>query len=115
MARQIASSCTNPLIGRLSTIFSPVNLFLACTSLFTLGSLLTGLAPTTSIFLLGRVLTGCGAGGLFTTANVLLVQGASVKRRGLLIGCVNAVVTTGSSLGGVVGGAFATSTYGWVG
>lgn len=111
---QIASSCTNPLIGRLSTIFDPVNLFLSCTSLFTLGSLLTGLAPDTNTFLLGRVITGCGAGGLFTTANVLLVQNAPVHRRGLLVGCINAVVTIGSSLGGVIGGAFAASSYGWV-
>lgn len=75
---------------------------------------MAGLAPTASVFIMGRALTGCGAGALFTTTNVLLIEGAPVHRRGLLLGIVNCVVTAGSSLGGVIGGAFAASSYGWV-
>ena len=75
---------------------------------------MTGLAPSTGVFLAGRVVTGCGAAGLWTSAQVLLVQLASVRRRGLLVGTMNAVITCGSSLGGVIGGAFAASRYGWV-
>ena len=75
---------------------------------------MTGLAPSSSMFLAGRVVTGCGAAGLWTSVQVLLVQIAPVKRRGLLVGTMNAVITCGSSLGGVIGGAFAASRYGWV-
>lgn len=75
---------------------------------------MAGLAPNAIVFILGRALTGCGAGGLFTTTNVLLIEGAPVRRRGLLLGIVNCVVTCGSSLGGVIGGGFASSSYGWV-
>lgn len=111
---QIASSCASPLMGRLATIFRPTNLFLGCTTLFILGGCICGSAQNTTVFLLGRAVTGAGAGGLFTTANVLLVEAASVERRGLLIGSVNAIATAGGSLGGVIAGAFAASRYGWV-
>ncbi|KAK9898539.1 MFS general substrate transporter [Cystobasidium minutum MCA 4210] len=109
----IASSCTTPLVGRLSTIFQPTSIFLAATTIFGAGQLTAGLAPNASTFIFGRVLTGAGAGGLFTTTNVLLIEGAPVHRRGLLLGIVNCVVTCGSSLGGVIGGALAASSYGW--
>lgn len=75
---------------------------------------MAGLAPNATVFIMGRALTGCGAGGLFTTTNVLLIEGAPIHRRGLLLGIVNCVVTCGSSLGGVIGGGFAASSYGWV-
>lgn len=75
---------------------------------------MAGFAPNATVFILGRALTGAGAGGLFTTTNVLLIEGAPIHRRGLLLGIVNCVVTCGSSLGGVIGGALAASSYGWV-
>lgn len=79
-----------------------------------LGAALTGAAVDSSMFIAGRAILGCGTGGIMTTATVLLVEAAPVKRRGLLVGVINTVITAGSSLGGVISGAFAASRWGWV-
>lgn len=111
---QIASACTNPLVGRLATLFRPTSLFLVCTLLFTTGAAITGVASSLDMFLVGRVIAGCGGAGLFTTCNILLLEGAPEKRRGVLIGIINAVMTVGSCLGPVIAGALSTSSWGWV-
>ena len=110
----IASSCTNPLIGRLATLFRPTSLFVSCTLLFAAGAALTGSATTLNTFLCGRIIAGCGGAGLFTTANVLLVETAPIRYRGLLIGAINSVITAGGALGPVIAGALSASPYGWV-
>ena len=80
--------------------------------IFTLGVLVTSIAPTLASFLLGRVITGVGASGIFGVSILLVLELTSKKRRGLFIGVLNTGFTLGVSLGAVIAGALASGV-GW--
>lgn len=93
-AYMISMSSVAPLAGRLAMIFSPGTMVLFSSGFFSLGALVTALAPTFAVFILGRVLTGAGAGGIMTLCMILVIQLTSKRRRGLWIGLTNAVRAT---------------------
>ncbi|KAK3351956.1 major facilitator superfamily domain-containing protein [Neurospora tetraspora] len=101
----ITSSSVAPLIGRLSTIFSPGLMILVSSFFFSIGALVTSQARTLSVFMFGRVLVGIGGGGIMTLALILVIQLTSKRRRGVWIGLTNAGFTIGMSTGAVVFGA----------
>ncbi|KAK4463384.1 major facilitator superfamily domain-containing protein [Cladorrhinum samala] len=101
----IAMSSTAPLIGRLSMIFSPGLMILTSSLFFSLGAIVTSIAPSFAVFIFGRVLCGIGSGGVMTLCMILVIQLTSKRRRGLWIGLVNAGFTFGVSFGAVVFGA----------
>ena len=101
----IAMSSVSPLAGRLSQVFSPRYCILVAAVVFSIGSLVTSQAPRLSVFLVGRVITGIGAAGVLTLCIILAIQLSTNRRRGLSFGLINTVVTTGVSLGAVLGGA----------
>jgi predicted MFS family arabinose efflux permease len=80
---------------------------------FTLGTVITALAPTFAGFLVGRAITGIGAGGIVACTIIIVLDLASDKTRGLYLGLVNTGFTAGVSLGAVVAGALVATT-GWV-
>lgn len=109
----ISMSSVSPLAGRLSQIFSPRYCVLVAAVLFAIGSLVTSQAQRLAVFLLGRVITGVGAAGCLNLTIILVVSLVSKKRRGLFFGLINTAVTTGVSLGAVLGGAL-LEPLGWV-
>ncbi|KAK3996752.1 a3cd8e07-eb26-4bbc-94d6-23fef38e34f5 [Cladorrhinum sp. PSN332] len=101
----ISMSSTAPLVGRLSMIFSPGIMLLLASLCFSLGAVVTSIAPTFFVFIFGRVLCGIGSGGVMTLCMILVIQLTSKRRRGLWIGLTNAGFTLGVSFGAVVFGA----------
>ncbi|KAK1778872.1 major facilitator superfamily domain-containing protein [Copromyces sp. CBS 386.78] len=101
----ISSGAVAPLIGRLSTIFTPGLMILISSFFFSGGSLVTSQSTTLWLFMVGRALVGIGSGGIMTLALILVIQLTSKKRRGLWIGLTNAGFTIGMSTGAVVFGA----------
>ncbi|KAH7633897.1 major facilitator superfamily domain-containing protein [Sordaria sp. MPI-SDFR-AT-0083] len=101
----ITSSSVAPLIGRLSTIFTPGLMILISSFFFSAGALVTSQSHTLSVFMFGRVLVGIGGGGIMTLALILVIQLTSKRRRGVWIGLTNAGFTIGMSTGAVVFGA----------
>ena len=57
-----------PMAGKLAEQFGQMRVFLACMVLFTLGSLLCGLAPNVYVLVACRVLQAIGGGGLYPVA-----------------------------------------------
>ncbi|KAK4162592.1 major facilitator superfamily domain-containing protein [Cladorrhinum sp. PSN259] len=100
----ISMSSTAPLVGRLSMLFSPGVMLLFASLCFSLGAVITSVAPTFAVFILGRVLCGIASGGLMTLCLILVIQLTSKRRRGLWIGLTNAGFTLGVSFGAVVFG-----------
>lgn len=94
-----------PLVGRLSTIFTPGTMILVSAFFFAIGAVVTSQAHSFAIFILGRVLVGVGGGGIMTLSLILVLQLTSKRRRGLFIGIVNTGFTIGVSAGAVVFGA----------
>lgn len=94
----IASSCATPLAGRLSAVFTSRVVSFAAALLFALGAILTATAQSFPHFLVGRVIAGLGGGGLLSSAIVVVLDLASVRRRGVFLGVVNSAFTVGFCL-----------------
>ncbi|KAL2259397.1 hypothetical protein VTK26DRAFT_6933 [Humicola hyalothermophila] len=104
-AYMISMSSVAPLAGRLAMIFSAPTMVLLSAGCFSVGALVTALAPTFAVFILGRVVLGVGSGGIMTLCMILVIDLTSKQRRGLWIGLTNAGFTFGVSAGAVVFGA----------
>ncbi|KAJ9156730.1 MFS general substrate transporter [Pleurostoma richardsiae] len=101
----ITTASLAPLVGRLSTIFSPGIMILFSSFFFAVGALVASQAHSFGVFILGRVLIGVGGAGIMTLSLILVLQLASKRRRGIFVGLVNAGFTIGLSTGAVVFGA----------
>src|SRR5271167_119827 len=60
----VSNAIVLPLTGWFSSLVGRRNYFIGCTVLFTLSSLLCGLAPTLPLLVFFRILQGAGGGGL---------------------------------------------------
>src|ERR1700760_3092222 len=70
----VANAVVLPMSAWLSRVFGRKNYYMACVALFTVASLLCGLAPTLGIMLMARVLQGIGGGGLAPVEQAILVD-----------------------------------------
>ncbi|KAF2091010.1 putative MFS multidrug transporter [Saccharata proteae CBS 121410] len=101
----VPMSSITPLAGRLSQIFSPRTCIFVASILFSAGGLVAAFATSLTWFLTGRALTGVGGAGILSIAIIIVLQVAGHKNRGLYLGCINTIITSGVSLGAVLGGA----------
>jgi MFS family permease len=63
-----------PLSAWLSRVFGPKNYYMACVALFSVSSLMCGLAPSLGLLIFFRVLQGIGGGGLAPVEQAILVE-----------------------------------------
>lgn len=101
----IVMASASPLAGRLVTVFPLRSMVLTSAFLFAIGATITSRARSFAVFILGRTLTGMAGGCIMTLSLILVLQLTSRRRRGLLVGMVNAGFTIGVSAGAVVFGA----------
>jgi EmrB/QacA subfamily drug resistance transporter len=88
------------------------NIFLAGFVLFTLGSMLCGIAPTIGVLVLSRMLQAVGGAIISALGAVMVTTYLSPSLRGQALGIVAMFVMLGAALGPVAGG-FLTSTFSW--
>jgi EmrB/QacA subfamily drug resistance transporter len=81
-------------------------------ALFTVASLLCGLAKDPTVLNFCRALQGIGAAGMFATALALIAQEFEGRERGRAIGIWGATLGAAVAIGPLVGGAV-TDTLGW--
>ncbi|WP_141012977.1 MFS transporter [Nocardioides sambongensis] len=92
-----------PLIGRIADLRGQVPVVAASLTLFSLGSLLTAVAPELVTMVAGRFLQGMGGGGLVPATMSLVAALYPAERRGVPLGMVSAVQEFGSVLGPLYG------------
>jgi MFS family permease len=101
---------TMPLAGRLADLWGNRRLFLSALVLFSLGSLLAGLAPTLELLVAGRLVQAAGGGILVpvaTSAATHLFPGADRPRALGVIGALTFLgMAAGPFLGAAILGAF---------
>ncbi|PNS18509.1 hypothetical protein CAC42_5048 [Sphaceloma murrayae] len=108
----IAMSSAAPINGKLAQILSPrISIFIS-TIILAFGTLFTAFTADFRGFVIGRAITGAGAAGIFTVAVIIVLDLATPKQRGLLIGVMNMLMTVGVSAGATVAGALLPLT-GW--
>ncbi|KAE8365531.1 MFS general substrate transporter [Aspergillus caelatus] len=100
----LASSTMQPLTGKLYLRFGLKYTFLTFLTVFELGSLLCGIAPSTKLFILARAVAGLGASGLLNGALSIIAAIAPMHKRPALIGFMLLIGQLGMVGGPVLGG-----------
>src|SRR4051812_66949 len=95
----VSNAIVLPISGWLVTVFGRKRLFMTCIVLFTIASLLCGIAPTLGILLFARVLQGAGGGGLQPMAQAILADSFPPEERGLAIALYGITAVFAPSIG----------------
>jgi EmrB/QacA subfamily drug resistance transporter len=98
--------------GTLADRFGRKRIFVAGLAIFTLASLVCGLADSATFLIVGRAVQGVGGAAMFATSLALIGQDFSGKERGTAIAAWGATVGGAVAVGPLVGGAL-TSGLGW--
>ena len=110
-AYQLVQVIMLPLAGKLSDSFGRKRVFLTCVGVFTLGSLLCGLASSIWFLVAARALQAVGGGGLMPSA-VGIISDTYRERRAQARGMFSSVLPMGAILGPNVGG-FILTHFNW--
>jgi MFS transporter, DHA2 family, multidrug resistance protein len=108
----VANAVVLPMSAWLSRVFGRKNYYMACVALFTITSLLCGIAPTLGIMLLARVLQGIGGGGLAPVEQAILVDTFPPAKRATAFALYTVAIVTAPAIGPVLGG-WITDNYNW--
>src|SRR5260370_32792621 len=92
-----------PLAGKLSESFGRMRLFLLCVFLFTLGSLLCGIAPNIYVLIACRVIQALGGGGFLPSAAGIVARQFPTNRD-RMIGLFSSIFPPGRIIGPHLGG-----------
>ena len=79
----VSNAIILPISGWLAGALGRKRFFMTCLSVFTVSSLLCGIAPSLGFLLLFRVLQGAGGGGLQPMAQAILADTFPPQQRGL--------------------------------
>jgi DHA2 family multidrug resistance protein len=108
----VSNAIVLPISGWLVGVFGRKRFFLTCIFLFTLSSLLCGVAPTLGVLLLARVLQGTGGGGLQPMAQAILADAFPPAKRGLAFALYGLTAVLAPTIGPTLGG-WITDNYSW--
>ena len=99
-------------IGRLADIVGRERVWIAGLAVFTVGSVLSGVAPSLILLVVARTIQGLGAALIFAPALALIVDVFPASQRGQALGMNALVVSLGVTAGPTLGGLI-TETLGW--
>ncbi|WP_353946933.1 MDR family MFS transporter [Streptomyces sp. HUAS MG91] len=113
-ASLLAVTASTPLWGKLADQFSKKVLVQSALIVYSVGSLVAGLAPNTATLIAARVIQGLGGGGLSALAQVVLAAMISPRERGRYSGYLGATFAVATVGGPLLGGVITdTSWLGW--
>src|SRR5258705_8214458 len=108
----VANAVVLPLSAWLSRIFGRKNYYMACVALFSMSSLLCGLAPSLGLLIFFRILQGIGGGGLAPVEQAILVDTFPPAKRAAAFALYTVAIVTAPAIGPVLGG-WITDNYNW--
>ena len=108
----VASAVVLPISGWLSNRFGRKRFYMTCVVVFTVCSLLCGLAPTLPILILARILQGLGGGGLAPSEQAILADSFPVEKRGQAFAVYGMAVVFAPAIGPTLGG-WITDNFNW--
>src|SRR5438876_3117312 len=108
----VSNAIVLPISGWLANLFGRKSFFLLCIFLFTLSSLLCGIAPSLPLLILFRVIQGVGGGGLQPMAQAILADTFPPQKRGLAFALYGITAVMAPTIGPTLGG-WLTDNYSW--
>jgi DHA2 family multidrug resistance protein len=108
----VSNAIILPISGWLASTLGRKRFFLSCLGIFTVSSLLCGLAPSLEVLLLFRVLQGVGGGGLQPMAQAILADTFPPEERGLAFALYGITAIMAPTIGPTLGG-WITFNYSW--
>jgi len=108
----VSNAIVLPISGWLVTVVGRKRLFMTCLAVFTLSSLLCGLAPSLGLLILFRILQGAGGGGLQPLAQSILADSFPPEKRGIAFAVYGITVIVAPTVGPTLGG-WITDSYSW--
>ena len=108
----LANAVVLPLSAWLSRVFGRKNYYMTCVALFSLSSLLCGLAPSLGLLIFFRVLQGIGGGGLAPVEQAILVDTFPPAKRAAAFALYSMAIVTAPAIGPPLGG-WITDSFSW--
>ena len=108
----VSNAIVLPISGWLVTVVGRKRLFMICLFIFTVSSLLCGIAPSLGALILFRVLQGAGGGGLQPLAQSILADSFPPEKRGIAFAVYGITVIVAPTVGPTLGG-WITDSYSW--
>ena len=108
----VSNAIILPISGWLAGTLGRKRFFMTCLSVFTVSSLLCGIAPSLGLLLLFRVLQGAGGGGLQPMAQAILADTFPPHQRGLAFALYGITAIMAPTIGPTLGG-WITFNYSW--
>jgi MFS transporter, DHA2 family, multidrug resistance protein len=108
----VANAIVLPLSGWFSTLVGRKRFYMACVGIFTVSSLLCGVAPSLGLLIFFRVLQGLGGGALQPISQAILVESFPEEKQGAAMAFYGMGVVVAPVVGPMLGG-WITDNYSW--
>ena len=108
----VSNAVVLPLSAWLSRVFGRKRYYMLCVVLFTLSSLLCGLAPSLGLLIFFRVLQGVGGGGLAPVEQAILVDTFPPEKRPAAFALYSMAIVMAPAVGPPLGG-WITDNWNW--
>jgi len=108
----VANAIILPMGGWFSMLFGRKRFFMICVALFTVSSVMCGLAPSLGMLIVARVLQGIGVGALQPMSQAILVESFPRERHGTAMAVFGMGVVLAPVVGPTLGG-WITDNYSW--
>ncbi|WP_218160283.1 MDR family MFS transporter [Amycolatopsis marina] len=112
-AMLLTACATTPIWGKLSDLFSKKLLYQLAIVIFTVGSVLGGIAQSMPELIAFRALQGIGMGGLQALIQVVIAAMIPPRDRGRYSGYIGATFAVATVSGPILGGIIVDSPLGW--
>jgi MFS transporter, DHA2 family, multidrug resistance protein len=108
----VSNAVVLPLSAWLSRVFGRKRYYMLCVLLFSISSLLCGLAPSLGLLILFRVMQGVGGGGLAPVEQAILVDTFPPEKRAPAFALYSMAIVTAPVVGPPLGG-WITDNWSW--
>src|SRR5215468_851701 len=108
----VANAVVLPLSAWLSRVFGRKNYYMSCVALFSVSSVLCGLAPSLGLLIFFRVLQGIAGGGLAPVEQAILVDTFPASKRAAAFALYSMAIVTAPAVGPPLGG-WITDSFSW--